>query len=132
LSNRVDAASLGELPAAHKARAERSVESWRSHLENCREQVALHQALKAQIETSIALWAKEAERAQANVERSRAAISDPDKPFAPELTPAEMNRILREAGVTKQQAYRARKLAAMNDSEFEQYLQQRGKRRKAG
>jgi hypothetical protein len=89
-------------------------------------------ALKVRIETTIAHWSQEAERAQANVERSRAAISDPDKPLAPELTSAEARRIMREAGLTKQQVHRARKLAAMSAEDFERYLEGRGKRRRSG
>ena len=78
--------------------------------------------MKATVEEKIDHWTTEAARAQANVEAAQAAVVDPTKPVPPELTRAEANRILREAGITKQQAYRVRKLAAMSDEEFERRL----------
>ena len=76
--------------------------------------------MKATVERKIDQWSKEAVRAQANVEAAQAAVADPAKPVPRELSHAEINRILREVGMTKQQVHRARKLAAMSDEEFEQ------------
>jgi len=136
LGNRIDPAKVGailaainardpmatvdELPAVRVGQAERSLRQWRLHLEGCQEQVALHQQLKATVERKIDQWSKEAVRAQANVEAAQAAVADPAKPVPRELSRAEINRILREVGMTKQQVHRARKLAAMSDEEFEQ------------
>ena len=107
------------------ARAERGLEMWQRHLEGCREQMSLHEELKTIVETKIQIWTAEAARAQSNLEAARAALADPSRPAAPDLTKAEMDRILRKAGVSKQQAYRARKLAALSPEEFEEYLKRR-------
>src|SRR5262249_13376702 len=121
LSNRVDQAKLGailsavharvpmvpipDVPAVNVARAERGLKSWRQLRASGREQVALHQALKATIERKIETWEKEAARAQAGVDAAEATIADPTKPAPPEPTAKEVNRILREAGITKQHAH---------------------------
>ena len=120
INARVPMATVDELPAVRVKQAQRSLRQWRLHLEGCQEQVALHQQLKAVIEGKIDQWTKEAARAQANVETSHAALLDPAKPMPPSLSIAEINRILREAGITKPKAHRMRKLAAMSDEEFEQ------------
>ena len=99
---------------------ERNLRQWRIHLESCEEQVKLHQQLKAVIEGTIDQWAKEAARARANVEATQAALLDPAKSVPPALSRSEIIRILRKLGMTKQQIYRARKLAQMSDEEFEQ------------
>jgi hypothetical protein len=120
INARVPMATVDELPAVRVGRAERSLRQWRLHLEGCQEQVALHQQLKADVERKIDQWTKEAARAQANAEAAQAALVDPAKPVPPDLSRAEINRILRGAGITKQKAHRMRKLAAMSDEEFEQ------------
>ena len=99
---------------------ERSLRQWRVHFESCEEQVKLHLQLKALIEGTIDQWTKEAARARANVEAAQAALLDPAKPVPAPLTRSEAIRILRKLGMTKQQIYRARKLAQLSDEEFEQ------------
>lgn len=141
LSNRVDPAKVGhilgavharvpmatadELPTARAARIERNLKFWRGHREFAQAQIEASELSKAKIEQDIARWTTETARAQSNIEAALAAQNDPNAPAPVELTYKQMTRILREEGVTKQDAHRARKLADLTEEEFEARLKSR-------
>jgi hypothetical protein len=126
---RIPMVTVEEQPVERQARLDRNLRFWRGHMEMSKEQVAAHQALKAVAEKGVATWSGEAERASANIAATQEAIDDPNKPVPPELTYREVTRILREAGMTKQDVYRARKVAELSEEEFEARLKRRPGRR---
>jgi hypothetical protein len=128
---RVPMVTVEEQPVERQARLERNLRFWRGHLEMSEEQVAAHQGLKAVADKGIATWSGEAERARANIAATQEALDDPNKPAPPELTYKEALRIAREAGMSKQDVYRARKLAELSEEELEARLKRRPGRRRS-
>jgi hypothetical protein len=122
---RVPMVSVDEVPAINKDGAEKNLKWWQTHQAWCDEQVELHKLMKADVERKVEMWSEQAARSRAGVERAQAAIDDPTKPPPPELTRKEMIRILRAAGMTKQDMHRARKVAAMSEEELEAHLARR-------
>ena len=59
---------------------------------------------------------------------SKAAIDDPSKTAPDPLTDAEVNRLLRNLGITKQQVYRWRKLAELSEEEVRGKMNRRFRR----
>jgi hypothetical protein len=68
--------------------------------------------------------------AEQEIAAAREALNDPSKPAPPEQTAKEVLRIMREAGWTKQDVYRARTLGAMSEEEFEARMASRRRRRR--
>jgi hypothetical protein len=119
---RVPMVLVDEVPSVNKQRAERSLKWWRWHQAMCDEQVELHKQLMAQIERNIEVWSNESARARARIECAQVSIDDPSKPPPGELSRKEINRILRAAGMTKQDVYGARQVARLSEEEFAELL----------
>jgi hypothetical protein len=128
INARIPMVPIEDMPAVNRARAERSLRWCRGYLEHCEEQVELHQNLKATVERKIETLSNEAVRARAGIQRAEAAIADPTQAPPAELTHKEAARILRAEGITKQAAYRMRKVADMTPQEFEEYCARRSLR----
>jgi hypothetical protein len=128
INARIPMVPIEDMPAVNRERAERNRKWWKGRLELCEEQVELHQDLKATVERNVETWSNEAARARAGIERAEAAITDPTQAPPAELTHKEMARILRAEGITKQDAYRMRKVADMTPQEFEEYCARRSLR----
>jgi hypothetical protein len=129
---RVPVATVDEQAVERKARLERDLRWWRGHLEASEEFVEAHKGFKTAAEKQIETWSNEVDRARAGLADVEAALEDPEKPAPPELTHKEAMRIWREAGGTKQDLYRGRKLAELSEEEFEARPKRRFRRRKTG
>jgi len=95
---------------------------WTRIRDDARAQAKDKRKLIATVEKEVA--AHDAQAAEAD-----RALADPDKLAEPPLTDKETTRILRDAGITKQQAYRMRQLGALSEEEFEALLARRLGRR---